>query len=143
MMRHGAESKRTKYNLDSTVPDEPDSTVPMQSEGTSDPSDERTDNNEPDSTVSDEPDSTVPMQSEGGMVRHNISEAEVLSLLHLVPRDVGESNITDIAAILKRFGYKTPWDEWTSTELASQEKAIEVWEASNAEYCEQNLNAIR
>ena len=54
-----------------------------------------------------------------------------------------ESKITDIAAILERFGYKTPWDEWTSTELASQEKAFEVWEASNAEYGEQNLNAIR
>jgi len=37
MMCRGAECKRTKYNLDSIVPDEPDSTVPMHSKGTSGP----------------------------------------------------------------------------------------------------------
>ena len=53
-----------------------------------------------------------------------------------------KARITDITVILKRFGYKASWDEWTSTELASQEKANEVWEANNAEFCEQNLNVI-
>ena len=86
--------------------------------------------------------------------RYNITEVDLLELLKLLPlqtllnepdeSDMGDGNglLRDIAAILKRFKYRTVWDEWAPTTLGSQEKSNAVWKAIDASYCQHDLNDI-
>jgi len=78
--------------------------------------------------------------------RHNISEDEVLELLGLTSGiaeiDNGDGMLYDIAAILKRFGYKSAWDTWAPTILGSRKRAKTMWKAIKASRCQHDLNYI-